>query len=290
MIYFSLIFLQNIYRLIFLLPAGAALLMMRAGSELAYQIAKLTSVPKMITRNIKLVFPTKEASEPANRLLHNTALSIFELLCLPFFRKEHFARLAKINGEENLQSALAAGKGVLILLMHTGNYELLPPLLASRGHKLNSILKATNDPIFKLLAKSRAQGGIRLINVLEKNMYKESLAVLERNEIVGLLVDTGAMESKHEQFTFLGRKVPVATGWLTLAQRSGANILLAFSARKQGKLVYTFAPPFMVTSSNREEVKRQVAAFFEERIKAEPEQWAIFLNSYEVERMLGMRT
>ncbi|MFA4843583.1 MAG: lysophospholipid acyltransferase family protein [Candidatus Margulisiibacteriota bacterium] len=278
--------LRFLFSFVFKLPTSAALYLTHLAGELTFWIARFTPLRGTTAKNIKRVFPKLDGEQLADRLLRNVGLAIFELLSVPFFGTVHFERLCRIEGRANLDLALAKRQGVLFLLMHTGNYELTPPLLSSLGYRFNSVLKATDDPLFALLNQSRGYKGGKLINVLEVDMYRESMKALGRNEIVALLIDTGALEGRNEMITFLGRPVPVATGWLTLAERSGAAVLPAYSKREGDKIVLHIGEPLHIYRDNRDEVKRQVGQFYEAFIQAHPEQWAIFLNTHEVNRML----
>jgi KDO2-lipid IV(A) lauroyltransferase len=279
-------FLQWCFGLIFRLPAPLAIGFMHLAGEISYQLARRTPLQKIGAKNFGLLFEKINNSQLANQLLKNVGYAVFEVLCLPFLKEAHFKRIVRINGVENIDRGLAKGKGVLLLLIHSGNYELTPPLLAARGYRLNSILKAPDEPIFKLINRSRSYRGIKLINVLEDDMYRESLRALANNELVGLLVDTGASEGRHETIEFLGRKVPVAAGWLTLAQRSGAAVIPSLSKREGEKIAITFGEALNVSKDNKEEVIKKLGQFYENFIRHHPEQWLIFLNSHEVERMV----
>jgi KDO2-lipid IV(A) lauroyltransferase len=278
--------LQIKFFFIFLLPPGLALSLMRLSSEIVYQLAKRTPIKKTVARNLNTLFPDVPADKLADKLLRNVSYSIFEILCTPYFKEAHIKVLGKVVGLSNLDLALARRKGALIILMHTGNYELSHVLLSPYNYKMNVTLKASADPLYKLINRSRSYHGTKLINVLETDMYKESIKALSNNEIVSLLIDTGALESRHEIIDFLGQKVPVAIGWLTLAQRSEAAVLPCYSKREGNQVVFTMGEPLFVQSNNREEIKNKVKCFFENFIKAHPEQWAIFLNEFETKRMV----
>jgi len=286
MIVLFLKLLQFIYGLIFRLPAPAAIYLMHLAGEITFQIARLTPVKKATTANFQKIFPQANAGQLADRLLQNTAYSIFELLCLPFFQSEHFALTCKVVGQENLDLALAPGKGGLLLTMHTGNYELTPAILSHFGYKITSIVKAPPGPLFELINRCRTSQGSKQINVLDSNMYRDSMKLLSDNELIGLLLDTGALESRNEQIEFLERKVLVATGWLALAQRSEASAFLAICQRQAGKLVFTFEPPFTIGRNDKAAVLARIKDYFERIIQAHPEQWAMFLNEDEVKRMV----
>ena len=282
-----IIFLQRIFNFIFKLPPPAAVYLMRFAAESAYQIARLTKVKKIAAKNIALFFPRSDTGLLADKLLRNVGYSIFEILCTPFFEEAHLKRICKINGLENLDLALAKRRGAIMISMHTGNYELIATALAARGYGLASVLKADPaDPLFKIISPSRAYKGIKIINVLKENMYRETLKALARNRTVCLLADTGALEGRHEMLPFLGKKVPVATGWLTLARRSGAPVVPVISRREGKKLIINFYEPLFVYKDNRGEIMLKIGKLFENFVENHPEQWGIFLNEYETKRMV----
>src|SRR3989338_3964053 len=211
--------LQLFFRIIFYAPVNVSLSIMHGAGWLVQTVAKKTRLKKIVVGNIKMVLPQSQAGPIADKFIENIAHAILELLCIPFFRPEHFDQVISWQGEQRLEAALKQGKGVIILTMHAGGYELIPMALAKRGYKINTVFRATaEDSIFEIVNKSRQQGGVNLINILEEDMYKQTLKALADNELVFLLADTGALESRHEYISFLGKKVPAATGWLTLAQ------------------------------------------------------------------------
>ncbi|MBU1026596.1 MAG: lysophospholipid acyltransferase family protein, partial [Candidatus Margulisbacteria bacterium] len=226
--------------------------------------------------------PESNANKTADNLIKNTSYSLLEVLCIPFWRKKHFAKIISWQGLENIKP----NKGAIILSIHAGNYEITPTTLANKGYKINTVLRATEDPVFEIINKSRAKGRVKLINILEDDMYKESIKAIEQNELVFLLADTGALESRHEMVDFLGHKVAAATGWLTLARRTGCPVIPAIAKRDGKKVIMTFYPALEVTKETRERAKKNALEIFENFIKQNPDQWAMFLNEYETRRMV----
>lgn len=245
-------------------------------------ITRLSRYKKTVAKNISLVLPESNANKTADNLIKNTSYSLLEVLCIPFWRKKHFAKIIIWQGLENIKP----DKGAIILTIHAGNYEIMPTALAYKGFKMNTVLRATDDPVFKIINKSRATGRVKLINILEDDMYKESIKAVEQNELVFLLADTGALESRHEMVDFLGRKVAAATGWLTLAQRTGCPVIPAIAVRAGKKIVMTFYPALEVTKETRESAKQTALEIFEGFVKQNPDQWAMFLNEFETKRMI----
>jgi len=279
--------LQGLFRLIFKLPAAWAILIMRGAAEIIFQIVRLTKIRKVAARNIRQVFPAADGEKLADSLLKNTSHFAFEVLCTPFFEISHVDLICRMIGLEKIDLALAERKGLILLTMHTGNYELIPTFLATHGYHVASILKAPmDDPLFKFLNPSRSHKGIRLINVLEGNMYRDALQALDRNRCLCIAADTGALESRHEMLPFLGKMLPVATGWIALAQRSGSPVLPILSRREGNQLIMTVGDPIIIKRDNREEVIQKASNYFEAFIKKYPDQWGIFINEYETKRMV----
>ena len=278
-------FLQFCFRIIFLAPASPALFIMRTCAWLIQSIARRTKIRKTVIEDIKMVLPKNHAEQTADNLIKNTGLSLFEILCIPFFKQKHYQSVFEWKGIEHLNQALALKKGVIILTMHAGNYEATIPALSNQGFPMNVILRATDDPAFEIVNRSRSAKGAKLINILQEDTYKEALKALSNNELVYLLADTGALESRHEFRKFLGREVPVATGWLTLAQRADCAVIPTLVKREGNKNIISLYEPIKVTKENREEALQKAGKVFEDFIKENPDHWAIFLNPYETKRM-----
>lgn len=279
--------LQWIFGIIFIFPVSLALSVMQAAGWLTQAIANKTRIKKITADNIRLVLPEVNAEAAANKLINNTSYAIFEILCAPFFKSRHFDAITKWKGLENLDKARRENKGVILVTMHAGNYELMPPALSNRGYLVNSVLRATDNQIFEIINRSRATGGARLINVEDENMFKIALELLAKNELVGLLADTGALESRHIMHKFLGYDLPIASGWLTLAQRAGCAVI-PILAKKEGKMnLITLYEPLKIEKATRDATVDKLVKIFEDFIKENPEQWLMFFNSYETKRMLN---
>jgi KDO2-lipid IV(A) lauroyltransferase len=279
--------IQGILRFIFFISQPLGIFFMRLAGRFTAFIIKLTPFPKMVEGNVKLFFPDRDTKQITGKLIDNFSLAIFELLSTPFINKETFTSLLGWNGLEHLREALKEGRGAIIVTMHAGNYEIVANGLDHLGFKLNSILRDPNDPFIKIVNRSRKQGKIELINTVEEDMFKTSIQKLAKNECVCILADTGALESRHVIMPFLGKNVPMATGWVTLAQRSGAQVIPALCRKEGGKNIVSIFTPLKVTVDSREEVIMRIRDIFENFVHKHPDQWAMFLNAYETRRMIN---
>lgn len=283
---FIIYLIQIKFWFIFLVPGSFPLTCMRGSAWILRSIVSLTPIKKQIIENVRSVLPNANARQITDKLLFNASLTIFETICLPLFKPYHFNQVFELIDQGLVDKALQKGKGVMLLTMHTGNYECGAMATAQKGYKLNTIMKSMDDPLFKFLNKVRSTGGINIINVLEQDMYKESLKVLAKNECLGVMADTGALESRNITHSFLGHMVPIATGWITLAQRSKAAVIPVMLERSGNRNKILFTEPLEITIENRDQMIDRIIGLYEDFIKQDPGQWCMFLNDFETKRML----
>ena len=75
------------------------------------------------------------------RCFRNLGKNVMEVLQTPRLNSENIGRLVTYEGRQNIDDALKAGKGVIILTGHFGNWEFLGTALALSGYKLNYIVR-----------------------------------------------------------------------------------------------------------------------------------------------------
>ncbi len=143
------------------------------------------------------------------------------------------AKLAFVPGaRENLDRALAEGKGVIAVTAHFGNFPLMLLYLARLGYKTNAIIRPARDEVIeKTFQDTRTRLGLHTIYSYPRvECVKESLRVLRNKEILCIPLDqnfgTGGVFVE-----FFGQKAATATGPVVFAARTGAVILPIFIAR-----------------------------------------------------------
>jgi len=139
----------------------------------------------------------------------------------------------EIQGQENLDKALAAGRGVILVSAHFGNFPLLLGRLAVEGYKAGGIMKPMHDArMEKIFFKKREKFGVRTIYSLpRKECVNESINALRNNELLFIPIDqnfgTGGIF-----VDFFGEKAATATGPVILAQRTKAALVPCFILRQ----------------------------------------------------------
>lgn len=262
-------------------------------ADLTYILLKSTRLKKEIIKNIEKVFPGKYSKEAKARLakdlLKKICCSVLEIVSVPFLKKDQLNSIFKVQGLDHLESALSRKKGVLILSLHTSNSESIQIGLRNLGYRTNMIVRdPLGNKIFEFLRKCRESKGTHLINVEDKNLFQEAFGILKSGEILGIAVDTGALEGKNLIINFLGHSVPVSVGWKIIAQRSGAPVVTALTTRsgQKNKVILKKGIIIPKAKEGEKEALNQIMKIFEKYIEEDPSRWNMFLSTYEVERML----
>ena len=160
-----------------------------------------------------------------------SAVELMFLMDKPLVLKER----VEIAGRENLDKALAAGRGVILISAHFGNFPLLLGKLAVDGYKAGGIMRPMHDArVEKIFLKKRDKFGVKTIYSQPRNeCVNNTIAALRNNELVFIPIDQN-FGSAGVFVNFFGRKAATATGPVILAQRTKAALVPCFIIRQPG--------------------------------------------------------
>jgi len=212
----------------------------------------------------------------------NFGQNFIEMFLLPKVDKDYLARNITVEGAEHVSEALKSGKGVILLAVHAGSWELTNVICSNLGFPFNFFVREQKFPRLNgLLNTYRAQRGCKLIT--RQNQIRALIDVLKHNEVVGMTVDQGGRYG--EKVTFLGHEASMSSGAVKIALKYGSAILPAFYLRPGGARVKTIiGNPFEVrktrhaeddTRANLQELMR----FYEDCIRRYP---AEYLWTYKI--------
>lgn len=138
----------------------------------------------------------------------------------------HILSLVKVKGIENLQRALAKGKGVIALGAHIGNFVMAGTKLGIDGYPFHVLFHLPADKGVQSFIEQYIDSSFyqKLIpSQPRKVAVRRVLEILRRNEIVYILADNLKRGKVHTRF--FGQPVRSARGPVSLALRSGAVVL-----------------------------------------------------------------
>lgn len=193
--------------------------------------------PARITRiNLGACFP--ELAERDRRELARTSLEHTGMLAAEFgavFRwpRERWEELAvSVRGEELIECARAAGRGVLILIPHFGNWEFMA--LALGRHRPTGLYDPPRIPGLEgPLRAARDRAGAKLLPI-DAGGLRAFYRALAAGEVVALLPDQVPERHAGVYADFFGRPALTMTFVHRLLQRADPVVLLGAAIRCRG--------------------------------------------------------
>lgn len=163
-------------------------------------------------------------------------------------RARPLRRLVEIDGREHLEAALAAGRGAILCSAHFGSYDCGFDVLHESGfpvttigrwqHKYTASLSSAERRFWDLVYARRLQRHRQRPNIEpwpgRFEVAARAAAVLRANEVLTVAIDAppvGRDRARSVGVPFLGRQAALLPGIVTVAQLTGAPVLMAFLHR-----------------------------------------------------------
>ncbi len=185
--------------------------------------------------NIQTCFPEKTSSEH-EALLKATAIEagkwFMESAHVWFRNPQYLINKVSVNNPEMLETAYQKGKGVVIVLPHLGNWELLN-FFVPQHYPFGAMYRPIKSPLFeKIIFNSRSRVGTSMFAATPQGVRK-ALKALKKNYVIAILSDHLPSEEAGVHAPFFGR--PALTGKLTqaLAKCNNSEVLLASVIRQE---------------------------------------------------------
>jgi KDO2-lipid IV(A) lauroyltransferase len=183
----------------------------------------------------------------------------------------------RVEGAALLDEALGAGRGVIAVTGHTGNWELLAATIAARGYPVTVVARRVNDDRFDALVRRfRESVGLEVLVRDDPQFVAGVRDALGRNRIVAMLIDQDT-RGAGVFVPFFGRLAHTPPGAALLALRARVPLVTVFIERRgdRGHLV-RFAPVPADGRRGRDGVVALTAALtaaIEAQIRRVPAEW-----------------
>lgn len=214
--------------------------------------------------------------ELAVQVFQNQIKNYFDLFRLPSMDDRQIEGMIRLEGYQHLPKALNAGKGAIMITAHFGNLEVVGQILMIHGHKVTTPAEHLKpERLFRYICDLRESKGMRMIPV--DGPMLDIFRALRRNEIVGLVADRD-LNDGGVVVDFFGSPARMPSGYVELALRTGAPILVAHTLRLHDNSYRgAILPPVeLQMDGGIEENLRRVLADVEGFIGQHPEQWVMF--------------
>jgi KDO2-lipid IV(A) lauroyltransferase len=217
----------------------------------------------------------------ARRTFRNLIDAAIHLFRLPSMPREELLSLIQVEGDEHVRSALALGRGLLIVTGHMGPYELGGAWMAARGCPTHAMVEDLDPATLDALAIYRRATGMGLVSM--KQGIRSVFRLLDDGAIVLLVADRAIGDSRSAvEMPFAHGVRPVPTGPAIFAMTKGTPIIVGHivknPARRPRYLVH-FDPPLLAEGSGEAErlrLTRLVTDGIAAAAQRYPDQWYVF--------------
>lgn len=225
----------------------------------------------------RLGCPPARARRIAADMYRHLGTSVFEFLWMAGRSAEDLARVVRREGDEHYRTALARGRGVVVVTGHVGNWDLAACSQAASGERLHVVTKVLSARgLSRYWMQRRSAWGVTLHGVV--GSLGALVAALRAGEVVALVVDQRADQGGID-CPLLGAPARTSVAAATLGLRTGAPLVPVFLTRgADGRHVLRIEPaieldPSLPAARAIEDATRACNDALERAIVAAPAQW-----------------
>lgn len=247
---------------------------------IAVRVFKLRG--KRTMARLRSVFPDKpekELKRIAWRSFANILETGVEMIRAPFLTREWMDKYV-LDGKlykDRLQAYVDEGKGVVIMVPHSGNWYMAAWSMAKYGLPLFAIAAKQRNPKINEWM-NRQYGDIEVVERGSARTLVEIRKKLAAGRAFAILPDLRVKE-KDVEVDFLGGKANVSHAGAMFAVKCACPIVVAVMRRENGKHVFDHLGtlrPDPDAADKKEEAARltkEAMALLDEKIRLHPEQW-----------------
>jgi len=263
------------------LPRDIMIKLMRGISWFAYTISKKHQ--KIINTNLDIAFNNTLNKEEKKAYgisafmnLLDTTLGIIER---DGMSKEEVIKNVTFEGEEIVKKYQDAGKKIIFITGHQGNWELLSQSIAIKfdltlvgvGRKLDS------DLMDKILKENRERFNVEM--VYKKGAMKGCIKALGQNKAVGILVDQSIRKNQSIEVDFFNHPATHTPLASILSRKFEIDLIPAFISTDDYKNYHVkiYEPIKTIKTESQEEDLKELtqaqANAMQRTIEAHPKEW-----------------
>lgn len=250
----------------------------RLGAALGWVWYYLVPVRRRtVLEGLALAFPNldpRRRREIARAAFRHFAVGALEILRLGASSPEEIASWVETRGLEHYRRAAAAGRGVVVVTGHYGNFDVLACSQAAAGVPLAIVSRTLGRGAGnRFWMRARARTGLHIIE--EGKSPRRVVAWLRSGGALGLTVDQRTGPSRGGiPASFLGRPAWTSTAAARLALRTGAPVLPVRIERDgPGRHSVVVEPEIASAGCDVETLTQRVNDVLGGWVARRPEQW-----------------
>ncbi len=208
--------------------------------------------------------------------VNNTA--VLEIMAM-FDRTQDEAMLAarcEVEGLDHLRTALAGGRGAILLATHMGNAALLTVKLAHAGWPVSVVYREARMMSAGFLQAGLEQYGIQgILANTGIRAYGQMLGALKQSRIVFVMMDQGVQKKENGLVQrFLGKDSAMPAGPAQLARAAKAPLLPVATVGATPLWRFEIGPPVELGTGSLETDLQSLVRLTEQQVLAHPQLWS----------------
>lgn len=233
-------------------------------------------------------YTEEELRRIARRSFGNLGLLVMEFVRIPQMVRRGFLNYVTIDRKEIVWKELEKEKGVILLISHYGNWELMAVMAGIIGYPISAVGRPMkNRYIYRYIERIRGYSGLKALQ--KKGVAREVITELRSNRVVAILFDQYA-GSSGVAVEFFGRTAYTTQAVAQFAMRTGAPVIAAFNTRQPDGThrIYVEDPVPTEESGDRADAIRITTQRYNELleswIRKHPDQWFWFHRRWKTPR------
>jgi lauroyl/myristoyl acyltransferase len=260
------------------LPYGWARAIALAAGDVCWTL--LPERRRILEENLRVTAPGRSLGERqrlVRKTFRNLALCSLDFLKLPLLSKEKVIDLVEIHGLENLDQALAGGKGAILVTGHLGNWDFAGAYLAALSYPIHTMAEAVDPEVYRVYERYRGATGMKVFSLDQGAL--PAYRVLKKKELLVLVGDRSIGGQGVEVDFGSGRRV-LPEGPAAFALKARAPLVIGYlvlnpkGSEKRYKGVVT--PPLNPQGKTTVEFTQAIADALSQAIRKDPDQWFVF--------------
>jgi KDO2-lipid IV(A) lauroyltransferase len=251
--------------------AVLSILPLRAASALGERLGMLGYRPlrirrTVVERHVAAAFPELDRAavqRVAREAYAHLGRTTIETALLPTLGRERILGLVEETpGWEEVDRAMTAGNGLILVSGHLGNWELGGAYLAARGVPIDVIARRMSNPRFdRYLTETRERIGMKV--VYDDDAARRTPRALREGRAVAFLADQGVLGLASTFVPFFGRPAKTPRGPAVFALRMNVPLVFAAPIRQpNGRYHFVFERVDVARTGDREgDIDTIVAAY-----------------------------
>lgn len=256
--------------------------LMRGGrlfGEMGYRLGGVYRT--IVRRNLEFAFPSWEDHQieaVSRRAFHHFGMTLSEMVQGAHLSAGAILSRCRLSGEDHLNRALEAKKGIIVVSAHLGNWEISLQYLACLfGRRVHIVVRPLVPRwLDRWVNHARTRFGNHLIP--KRRAFPKMLKAIRSDGIVAIMVDLSSRKQS-VAVDYFGHRTLTSPAAAMLAARCAAPILAAFTLRNpDGSFTIEVSPPVAIQRSSdlASDLRcntQRIADIVEKAVREHPDQY-----------------